>query len=88
MRACNSNLHNPNADFHAALNQIGFLPDKQNAIIEYTGCRNIAMLGLLSEEDTMQMCKAFCMQPIAPIPLTVLQEKLLLGIRFWIANRQ
>jgi hypothetical protein len=37
------------ADFRAALNRIGFLPDEQVAIIEYTGCRNLAMLGLLSE---------------------------------------
>ncbi len=76
------------ADFRAALNRIGFTPDEQNAIIEYTGCRNVAMLGLLSEEDIMRMCKAFRMRPIAPIPLMVLQEKLLLGVRFWITNRQ
>ncbi len=76
------------ADFRAALNRIGFTPDEQNAIIEYTGCRNLAMLGLLSEEDLTRMCKAFRMRPNAPIPLTVLQEKLLLGVRFWVTNRQ
>jgi hypothetical protein len=68
------------ADFRAALNRIGFTPDEQVAIIDYTGCRNLAMLGLLSEEDLMHMCKAFCTRPNNPIPLTVLQEKLLLGV--------
>jgi hypothetical protein len=47
------------ADFHAALNRIGFTPDEQGAIIDYTGCRNLVMLGLLSEEDLVRMCKAF-----------------------------
>jgi hypothetical protein len=28
------------------------------------------------------------MRPNVPIPLTVLQEKLLLGVRFWVSNRQ
>jgi hypothetical protein len=76
------------ADFRAALNRIGFTPDEQTAIVEYTGCRNIAMLGLLAEEDITRMCKAFRASMIAPIPLTVLQEKLLLGLRFWISSRQ
>ena len=76
------------ADFCAALNRVGFTPDEQVAIIEYTGCRNLAMLGLLSEDDLTRMCKAFQTRSVAPIPLSVLQEKLLLGIRFWVANRQ
>jgi hypothetical protein len=76
------------ADFRAALNRIGFTPEEQAAIIDYTGCRNIAMLGLLSEDDLIRMCKAFRARPNAPIPLSVLQEKLLLGIRFWVTNRQ
>jgi hypothetical protein len=46
------------------------------------------MLGLLSEEDLMRMSKAFRTRPNNPIPLTVLQEKLLLGVRFWISARQ
>ncbi len=32
-------------DFRAALHHIGFTPDEQAAIINYTGCINIAMLG-------------------------------------------
>jgi len=75
-------------DFRAALNRIGFTPEEQAAIVHYTGCRNIAMLGLISEEDLIRMCKAFRMRPNVPIPLTVLQEKLLLGVRFWVSNRQ
>jgi hypothetical protein len=46
------------------------------------------MLGLQSEEDIIRMCKAFHARPNAPILLTVLQEKLLLGIRFWISSQQ
>jgi len=46
-------------DFHAALNLIGFTPIEQEGIIDYTGCRNIAMLDLLSEDDLTQMGKAF-----------------------------
>jgi hypothetical protein len=76
------------ADFRAALNRIGFTPMEQEAIIEYTGCRNIAMLGLLSEDDITRMCKALRTRAIAPISLTILQEKLLLGVRFWISYWQ
>ncbi len=46
------------------------------------------MLGLLSEDDLIRMCKAFRARPNVLIPLSVLQEKLLLGIRFWVTNRQ
>jgi hypothetical protein len=46
------------ADFYVALNHIGFTPDEQGAIIEYTCGRNVAMLELLSEEDLIRMCKA------------------------------
>jgi hypothetical protein len=44
------------ADFRAALQRIEFTPEEQGAIIDYTGCRNLAMLGLLSEEDLIRMC--------------------------------
>lgn len=76
------------ADFRDALNRIGFLPVEQQAIIDFTGCTNLAMLGLLLEEDITKMCKNFRTRPINPVPLTLLQEKLLLGLRFWIASRQ
>jgi hypothetical protein len=52
------------ADFHAALNHIGFTLDEQGAIIEYTGCRNVAMLGLLSEDDLICMWKHFVYDPM------------------------
>ncbi len=74
-------------EFRDALNRIGFTPTEQGAIIEYSGCRNLAMIGLLSEEDIARMCKAFRTRPIAPIGITILQEKLLLGVRLWVANR-
>ncbi len=65
------------ADFRAALNHVGFTPDGQIAIIEYTGCRNLAMLGLLSEDDLTRMCKAFRMRSVAPIPLSVFTGKVI-----------
>jgi hypothetical protein len=46
------------------------------------------MIGLLSEEDVTRMCKAFRTRPVAPILITVLHEKLLLGVRFWVSNHR
>jgi hypothetical protein len=76
------------ADFRDALNRIGFLHVGQQAIIGFTRCTNLAMLGLLLEEDIIKMYKAFQTTPADPAPLMLLQEKLLLGLRFWIASHQ
>ena len=72
------------ADFRDALNHNGFLPAEQQAIIDFTGCTYLAMLGLLLEEAIIKMCKTFQTRPINPVLLTLLQEKLLLGLQFWI----
>ncbi len=69
------------ADFCDALNRIGFLAAEQDAIIDFTGCTNMAMLGLLLEEDISKMCKTLRTRA-NPVPLTLLQEKLLLGLCF------
>jgi hypothetical protein len=74
------------AEFRAALNHIGFNVAEQQAIVDFTGCTNLAMLGLLLKEDISTMCKALRICPMNPVPLTLLQEKLLLGLRFWIAG--
>jgi len=46
------------------------------------------MIGLLLEDDITKMCKTLRTRQLNPVPLTLLQEKLLLGLRFWIAGRQ
>jgi hypothetical protein len=46
------------------------------------------MLGLLSEDDIIRMCKTCCTHAANPLPLMVLQEKLYFAICFWITNCQ
>lgn len=74
--------------FAAALGRIGFAPDVQQEIMACTGCNNIAMLGLVTPEDISKMCKAFCTRAVNPIQITVIQEQLLLAIRFWVTHCQ
>jgi hypothetical protein len=74
--------------FMAALGRIGFAPPVQQEIVAYTGCANITMLGLLTPEDITKMCKVFRTRAANPIQITVVQEQLLLAVRFWVANRQ
>jgi hypothetical protein len=45
------------AEFREALNHIGFNPVEQQAIIDFTGCTNLAMIGLLLEDDIIKICK-------------------------------
>lgn len=74
--------------FRDALSRIGLNPIMQEEIIAYTGCVNIAMLGLLTAEDISKMCKTFRTRANNPINVTVIQEQLILAIRFWVTNRQ
>jgi hypothetical protein len=68
--------------------RIGFAPDVQQEIMACTGCNNIAMLGLVTPEDISKMCKAFRTRAVNPIQITVIQEQLLLAIRFWVTHCQ
>jgi hypothetical protein len=74
--------------FMAALGRIGFAPAAQQEIIAYTGCANIAMLGLMTPEDISKMCKVFRTHAVNPLQVMVVQEQLLLAVRFWVSNRQ
>jgi hypothetical protein len=74
--------------FMAALSCIGCAPALQQETIAYTGFVNIAMLGLLALDDIAKICKNFRTRPINPIPVTVIQEQLLLAVRFWVSSHQ
>jgi riboflavin synthase len=74
--------------FMAALGRIGFAPVAQQEIIAYTGCANIAMLGLMTPEDISKICKVFRTHAVNPLQVMVVQEQLLLAVRFWVSNRQ
>jgi len=74
--------------FAAALGRIGLAPNIQQEIITYTGCINIGMLGLLTPDDISKMCKTFRTRPNNPLQITVIQEQLLLAVRFWVSSRQ
>ncbi len=76
------------AEFREALNHIGFNPVEQQAIIDFTGSTNLAMIGLLLEDDIIKICKTLWTRQLNPVLLTLLQEKLLLGLQFWIAGHQ
>lgn len=74
--------------FSAALGRIGLAPNIQQEIITYTGCINIGMLGLMTPDDITKMCKTFRTRPANPLQITVIQEQLLLAVRFWVTTRQ
>jgi hypothetical protein len=74
--------------FMAALGRIGCPPVLQQEIIAYTGCVNIAMLGLFTPDDISKMCQNFHTRTVNPIPVTVIQEQLLLATRFWVSSHQ
>jgi len=74
--------------FAAALGRIGLTPDIQQEIIAYTCCINIGMLGLSTPDDISKMCKTFRTRSNNPLRITVIQEQLLLAVRFWVSSRQ
>lgn len=75
-------------EFEDTLMRIGFgLPER--IIIEMSGCLNIAMLGLLTIDQVSKVCKRIEMQQVnLLLPITTLQEQLLLTLCFWVTNRQ
>jgi hypothetical protein len=74
--------------FRAALMQIGFDAPRAEAIIELSGCLNVAMLGLLSASQITKLCKRVSTRTDNPLAITSVQEQMLLALRFWIVNRQ
>jgi hypothetical protein len=74
--------------FSTVLDRIGFTQQQSDAIIKTTGWRNIAMLGLLTIDQIRKTCKRLVSRTVDPIRITMVQEQLLLGLRFWVANNQ
>ena len=75
-------------DFLSALERVGFNQDQRIAIVETSGCLNMAMLGLLSATQVSKICKRTETRPINPIRINTVQEQLLLAMRFWVIQRQ
>jgi hypothetical protein len=46
------------------------------------------MLGLLTIDQISKICKRLESRTVDPIRITMVQEQLLLGLRFWVANNQ
>ena len=78
----------PEQAFRDALTRLGFTMDQQIAFIQQTGCRNVAMLGLLTSEQVSKVCKEIRTRVINPILISTIQEQLLLALRYWVINKQ
>jgi hypothetical protein len=74
--------------FTDVLDRIGFTQQQREVIIEATGCRNIAMLGLLTTDQISKMCKRLESRTVDPVIISTVQEQLLLGLRYWVENNQ
>jgi hypothetical protein len=75
-------------EFLAASARIGFDQAQQDAIIETSGCTNIAMLGLLSATQVSKICKCIETRLVNLVRVNTVQEQLLLAMRFWVTQRQ
>jgi hypothetical protein len=73
--------------FHAALEHIGFNPAAQAAVTDQ-GFTNVALLGLVTADQIKQVCKLIRESPINPIPINMMQQQMLLALRYWVVNRQ
>ena len=76
------------ANFDNILSRIGFNQPQRDAIMDTSGCRNVAMIGLLTATQITKLCKRIASRPINPVEITTVQEQLLLGLRYWVANKQ
>jgi hypothetical protein len=76
------------ADFDNILTKIGFSQQQCDVIIEASGCHNLAMIGLLIATQITKMCKWIESHAINPLVIMTVQEQLLLGLQYWVANKQ
>jgi len=74
--------------FRAALNHCGFDQAAQDAVVAISGIAHIAMLGILAAADIACICKVIRTQSVDPVMITVMQEQLLQGMRYWVTNCQ
>jgi ethanolamine utilization protein EutA (predicted chaperonin) len=66
------------AEFDAAMARIGFAQAQRDAIIESSGCRNMAMIRLLTADQVSKICKRISTRADNPIPIKTIQEQFLL----------
>jgi hypothetical protein len=71
-----------------ALGRCGLDRAAQESVIAIGGMIHIAMFGMLAAADIARICKVMHTRAIDPIMITVMQEQLLQGMRFWVTNRQ
>jgi len=76
------------ADFDALLARIGFNADQRNAVIDISGCINVAMIGLLTIDQLSKMCKSIESRAVNPVVIFTVQEQFLLSLRHWVVNKQ
>ncbi len=75
------------AAFQTALNRIGFSQAAQAAVTAQ-GFVNVALLGLVTADQIKQVCKLIREDPNNPVTINMLQQQMLLALRFWVVNRQ
>jgi hypothetical protein len=76
------------ADFDAILLRLGFVLEQRSAIIETSGCFNVAMIGLLTADQISKMCKRIESRALNPVVITTVQEQFLLSLRHWVVHKQ
>jgi hypothetical protein len=57
------------AEFDAAMARIGFAQAQRDAIIESSGCRNMAMIRLLTADQVSRYVKELALERITPFQL-------------------
>jgi hypothetical protein len=72
----------------AVLLRIGLTQGQVDAFCNVSGCINIAMMGLLSADQVLKTCKRIATRTVNPIQINTVQEQLLLGLCFWVTQRQ
>jgi hypothetical protein len=86
--AMNNLVAQQRAEFDAILIRIGFSPAQREAVIDTSGCINVAMIGLLTTDQITKMCKRIESRAANLIIITTMQEQFLLSLRHWVVNKQ
>ena len=69
--------------FRAALGRIGFSEEAQLAIVAQ-GFNTMSLLGLVTSDQITQVCKLIHKSPNNPVPINIVQQQLLLAMRYWV----
>jgi len=71
------------AAFQAALGHNGFSEEAQLAVIAQ-GFNTMSLLGLVTSDQIKQVCKLIHESPNNPVPINIVQQQLLLAMRYWV----